>query len=94
MEDVNLDNILIDEKSHKNIFIYDISHKSLIGPKPLRIIFKKYTNLLEFMIELYIYHCLVLKIMKTKTNSKYWIGNSDKAIRPLILIMPKMSLMA
>ena len=29
--------------------------------------------------------------MKTKTNFKYWIGYSDKAIRPLILIMPKMS---
>ena len=37
LEDFNLDNILIDEKSHENILIYDISYKTLIGPKPLRI---------------------------------------------------------
>ena len=35
------DNILIDEKSHKNIFIYDISYKKLIDSKPLRIRFDK-----------------------------------------------------
>ena len=31
------------------------------------------------------------KLFKTKTNSKYLIGYSDKAVRPLILIIPKMS---
>ena len=35
LEDFGLNNILIDEKSHKNILIYDISYKTLIGPKPL-----------------------------------------------------------
>ena len=35
------DNILIDEKSQENILIYNISHKTLIGPKPLRIRFDK-----------------------------------------------------
>ena len=30
---------MIDEKSHENIFIYDISYKTLIDPKPLRIRF-------------------------------------------------------
>ena len=29
--------ILIDKKSHKNILIYDISYKTLIASKPLRI---------------------------------------------------------
>ena len=33
--------ILIDEKSHENILIYDISYNALIGPKPLRIRFEK-----------------------------------------------------
>ena len=34
----------------------------------------------------------ISKLIKTKTNSKYLIGiKVDKAIRPLILIMPKMS---
>ena len=31
------------------------------------------------------------KLVKTKTNSKYFIGYLEKAIRPLHLIMPKMS---
>ena len=33
LEDFTLDNILIDEKSHENILIYDISYKPLIGSK-------------------------------------------------------------
>ena len=35
--------------------------------------------------------CNISKLIETKTNSKYLIGYSDKAIRPLVLIMPKMS---
>ena len=30
LEDFDLDNILIDEKSHKNILIYDISYKTFL----------------------------------------------------------------
>ena len=48
LEDIDFDNILIDEKSLKNILIYDISYKTLIGLKPLRIRF----GILEFKIEL------------------------------------------
>ena len=44
-EDFNLNNVLIDEKSYKNILVYNISYKSLIGTKPLCIRF-------EFMMEL------------------------------------------
>ena len=34
----------------------------------------------------------ILKLIKTKTNSKYLIGlKFDEAIRPLVLMMPKMS---
>ena len=40
-EDFGLDNILIDEKLHKNILIYDISYKAFIGSKPFRIRFYK-----------------------------------------------------
>ena len=32
-----IDNILIDKKWHKNVLIYDISYKTLIIPKSLRI---------------------------------------------------------
>ena len=41
LEVVDLDNVLIDEKSHENILIYDISFKALIVSKPLRIEFDK-----------------------------------------------------
>ena len=34
---------------------------------------------------------VISKLVKAKTNCKYLIGYSDKAIWPLILIMPKMS---
>ena len=41
LEDFDLDNILIDKKSHQNIWIYDISYKTSIGSKPLHIRFDK-----------------------------------------------------
>ena len=41
LEDFDIDNILINKKSHENILIYEISHKTLINPKPLRIKFYK-----------------------------------------------------
>ena len=34
---------------------------------------------------------VISKLVKTKTNSKYLVGYSDKDIRPLVLIMPEMS---
>ena len=41
LEQFDLDNILIDEKTHENILIYGISYKTVIDPKPLRIRFDK-----------------------------------------------------
>ena len=41
LEDFDIDNILIDEKSQENMLIYEISYKTLIGPKLLHIIFDK-----------------------------------------------------
>ena len=41
IEDFDFDNILLDEKSYGNIFIYDIWYKTLIGTKPLHIRFDK-----------------------------------------------------
>ena len=34
---------------------------------------------------------VISKLFKTKTNSKYSIGYLGKVIRPLVLILPKMS---
>ena len=41
IEDFDPENILIDEKSYENIFVYIISYKTLIDAKPLRIRFDK-----------------------------------------------------
>ena len=41
IEDFDLGNNLLDEKSYENTLIYDVSYKTLIGPKPLRIRFDK-----------------------------------------------------
>ena len=41
LEDFDVDSISIDEKSHENILLYDISYKTLIDPKSLRIRFDK-----------------------------------------------------
>ena len=41
LEDFDLDNILIDKKSHENILIYNISQKSLIDSTPLLTRFNK-----------------------------------------------------
>ena len=43
----NLGNILIDEKSHENILIYDISYKTLINSKPFRIRFFKIDGIIR-----------------------------------------------
>ena len=34
---------------------------------------------------------VISKLVKTKTNSNYLIGYSDRAIKPLVLIIPKLS---
>ena len=41
IEGFDPDNILIDEKSYENVQVYNISYKSLIDSKPLRIRFDK-----------------------------------------------------
>ena len=41
LEDFDFNNILLVEKLHENILIYDISYKTLINSKPLRIRFDK-----------------------------------------------------
>ena len=45
LEEFDLDNILIQEKSYKNILNYDISYKALIDPKPMCIRFDKMDGL-------------------------------------------------
>ena len=45
-EDFDFD-ILIAEKSRKNILIYNLSYKTLIGPKPVHIWFNKFDRFIK-----------------------------------------------
>ena len=38
-----------------------------------------------------VYNTVISKSVKTKTNSKYLIGYLGNVIRPLVLLLPKMS---
>ena len=49
LEDFDSDYTLINKKSEETILIYNISYKTLIGSKPLRIRFDKIMDLLDFM---------------------------------------------
>ena len=40
--------ILLDEKSYENILVYDISYKTLFGPKPLRIRFDEVDGFIRY----------------------------------------------
>ena len=51
-EDFDLDNILIYEKSYENISVYNISYKSLIDSKSLRITFDKIDGIIRVKVEL------------------------------------------
>ena len=44
--DLDFDNILINERSYKNILAYNISYKTLIGAKRLRL---RFDNVNEFI---------------------------------------------
>ena len=45
----DVDNILIDEKSDKNVLLYKISYKTLICAKPLRIRFDKVNRFIRVL---------------------------------------------
>ena len=48
---------------------------------------KKLINIWDVNVD----NIVISKLIKTKNNSKYLFGYLDKVIRPLVLIMPKMS---
>ena len=47
VEDVNVDNILLDEKSYEDISVYNISYKKFMDLKPLRIRFDKVNGVIK-----------------------------------------------
>ena len=51
IKDLDLDNVLINEKSYDNILVYNISYKTLIDAKPLRIRFDKIDGFIRFYEE-------------------------------------------
>ena len=51
LEDFDFDNIFLDEKSNKNILVYEISYKTFIGLKTLLIRFEKVDGLIRIQEE-------------------------------------------
>ena len=41
IDDFHFDNVLINEKSYKNILVCEVSYKTLVGAKPMHIMFDK-----------------------------------------------------
>ena len=60
--DDNLLNKISNEISYKNVLVYGISYKTFMGAKPLRIRLDQ-LDVLKFLMELNILHCLVLEDM-------------------------------
>ena len=48
---------------------------------------KKNNNIWDIAVD----YIVITKLVKTKSNSKYFIGYLDQVIRLLVLILPKMS---
>ena len=62
LENSDIDNTLINETSHENILIYDISCITLIGSKHLRLRFDKIDGFIRVHDRTrYSTHCLALK---------------------------------
>ena len=47
VRNIDSSDILLDEKSYENILIYEISSKTFMGAKPLRISFDKIDGLIK-----------------------------------------------
>ena len=47
VDDINVDRILLDEKSFKNILVYNILYKKFMDTKPLRIRFNKVDGIIK-----------------------------------------------
>ena len=52
LEDFDIDNVFIHEKSHENNLIYDISYKVLLEPNLYKLSLRKWIDLLEFVMVL------------------------------------------
>ena len=78
-------------KKYSQIFVHII--KILRFGK--REVAKEKFNAAKKLVEIWdvnVENIVISKLLKTKTNSKYFIGiKFDKAISPLVLVMPKMS---
>ena len=48
---------------------------------------KRHILIWDFIVD----NIVISKLVKTKINSEYFTGYLDKAIRPLVSLMPKMS---
>ena len=71
----------------KQKIVYDISYKTFMGSKPLRISFEKNMDLLKFMMELDIYYYLVLKVMMQLTRGLDILSVKKVVLQILLIII-------
>ena len=88
----SLDNILLNEKSYENILIYDISYKTFMGAKSLRIRFDEVYGVISIfdgtryleLIDSWFYNRIYDKInylIGEKSDYKYGIDHNFARIR-------------
>ena len=62
---IDFSDILVDEKSNQNILIYDISHKTFLGAKPLCIRFDEIDRFIEIYNGIrYLVFWVIVSLMK------------------------------
>ena len=87
MEDCNSGNVSLDEKSCENILIYRVSYKTMIGAKPLRIMFDK------VLYKDRVYDgtkYLIWKIWCYCDSIRYLIGSKSGITYVFLIIMQKL----
>ena len=70
-----INNVLLDEKLYENILIYEVLYKTLIGAKPLRIIFDKVDGFIsDYAGTEYLVMCSTEKYDTIFNRIRYFIG--------------------
>ena len=100
--DIDFNNISLDKKPYENILIYDISYKTFMGAKPLRIRFDKVYGVIKIFdgtryLELFgpkIYNAIydirmqirINYLISKKSDAKYIINHNFARIRMIHII--------
>ena len=75
IKDFDFDNVLINERLRKNILVYNMSYKTLIGEKPVRIRFAKVNGFISvYDGTRYLVLLLILLLLEMKNMNLFTTG--------------------